>query len=103
MSESRAAEPLTQRLSIFLGLTVGSQPVNRVYMPSNDAAARVKALLFLGIWAGFVALGTFLPLLLGRGGTQATLGAISFGLFGLIVGPLLAYGIVRLVARLFWD
>jgi hypothetical protein len=72
-------------------------------MQGDHAAARAKALLFLGVWGGFVALGIVLPMLLGRGKTEATLGAISFGLFGLIVGPLLAYGIVRLVARLFWD
>ena len=81
---------------------MGSRPVNRVYM-LNNVAARANALFFLGIWVAFVALGFLLPMLFGRGQTGATLGAINFGLFGLIVGPLLAYGIVKLVARFFWD
>jgi hypothetical protein len=49
-----------------------------------------------------VALGFIVPIFVGRG-EGTTLGAINFGIFGLIAGPLLAYGIVRCVARFMWK
>jgi hypothetical protein len=84
------------------GLDLSLRPVKRVDMSNDHAAGRAKALLFLGLWAGFVALGFIVPIFVGRG-EGTTLGAINFGMFGLIAGPLLAYGIVRCVARFMWK